>query len=332
MESSGLRPTRRGVLGVGAVTALALAAVVPTGGRVLASTSDDNDNDNDKDNEEIIERLRRLEEGHSARLGVFALDTVTGRRVAYRQDERFPMCSVFKTIAVAAVLRDLDRDGEFLAERIRYTEQDVTRSGYAPITGLPENVADGMTVADLCAAAVAHSDNTAANLLLRELGRRHGGHAGDGGHGEHGGPPAVTGFCRSIGDDVTRLDRLEPELNSAEPWRTTDTTSPRAIGRTYARLTLGDALAPRDRKRLTRWLLANTTSANRFRAGLPNDWILADKTGTGAYGTTNDVGVAQPPGRGPLVLAVLSTKRHADARADEPLVAEAAELLATTLT
>lgn len=299
-----LRPGRRGLLAGAAATAL--TAVLPAGGTAAAQGTDD---------EGITARLRALEQAHSARLGVFASDTVTGRTVRYRADELFPLCSTFKTITVAAVLRDLDRDGEFLAERIRYTERDVTASGYAPVTGLPANLADGMTVAELCAAAMDYSDNTAANLLLRELG----------------GPEAVTRFCRSIGDRVTRLDRWEPELNSAEPGRVADTSSPRAVGRTYARLALGDVLPPRQRERLTGWLLADRTGGNRFRAGLPKDWTIADKTGTGGYGTTNDVGITWPPGRGPIVLAVLSTKRDAAAAADEPLVAGAAALLAAAL-
>ncbi|MFI6448390.1 class A beta-lactamase [Kitasatospora sp. NPDC050543] len=299
-----LRSSRRGVLAGAAATALAV--VLPAGGRAFAQGTDD---------EGIAGQLRALEQAHSARLGVFACDTVTGRTVLHRADELFPMCSTFKTIAVAAILRDLDRDGEFLAKCIRYSEKDVTESGYAPITGLPENLVGGMTVADLCAAAIDHSDNTAANLLLRELG----------------GPGAVTRFCRSIGDEVTRLDRWEPDLNSAEPGRVTDTSSPRAIGRTYARLALGGALEPWDRERLTRWLLANTTSGGRFRAGLPEGWTTADKTGTGAFGTTNVVGVTWPPGRGSIVMAVLSTKFDATAPADELLVADAAALLAVAL-
>jgi beta-lactamase class A len=262
-------------------------------------------------------RFRALERTHSARLGVYAWDTATGSAVLHRADELFPMCSTFKTAAVAAVLRDLDRDGEFLASRIRYTESDVARSGYAPVTGLPENVARGMTVSDLCAAAIAHSDNTAANLLLRALG----------------GPHAVTRFCRSLGDGVTRLDRWEPDLNSAEPGRVTDTTGPRAIGRTYARLVLGEALPHADRARLTEWLRSNATGDRRLRAGLPKGWTVAEKTGTGSYGTANDVGVAWPSdGSPPVVMAVLTTKPvDATAPADEPLIAETAALLVSAL-
>lgn len=261
-------------------------------------------------------QLRALEREHGARLGAYAHDTATGRTVVYRADERFPMCSVFKTLGAAAVLRDLDRDGEFLARRIHYTAQDVKDSGYSPITRRPENLSGGMTVAELCEYAITYSDNTAANLLLRELG----------------GPTAVTRFCRSTGDRITRLDRWEPELNSAEPWRETDTTTPRAIGRTYARLVLGDALVHHDRRLFTEWLLANTTSGERLRAGLPADWRVADKTGGGDYGVNNNVGIAWPPRRPPVVLAVLTTKPAQDAPADNPLVARTARVLAEAMT
>lgn len=303
MEILGARPTRRAMLAIGAGAAL---ATVSTGTSAYASAPG---------GDEITGQLRGLEQEHSARLGVYARNTATGSTVLYRADERFPMCSVFKTLAAAAVLRDLDRGGEFLAKRIRYTAEDVKNSGYGPITGKPEHLAGGMTVGELCAATICYSDNAAANLLLRELG----------------GPTAITRFCRSIGDRTTRLDRWEPELNSAEPWRGSDTTSPRAIGQSYARLTLGNALTPHDRERLTGWLLANTTSGERFRAGLPAHWPVADKTGGGKYGTNNDVGITWTPDRSPIVLAVLTTQHEPEAPADNPLIAKTATLLASAL-
>lgn len=279
---------------------MALAAALPVGTASAASPT---------------AGLRALEREYGARLGVYALDTASGRSVVHRADELFPMCSVFKTLAAAAVLRDLDHDGAHLAKRIHYTLQDVTDAGGGSITEKPENIANGLTVAELCSAAIAQSDNAAGNLLLRELG----------------GPTAITRFCRSLGDRTTRLDRWEPALNSAEPSRVTDTTTPRAIGRTYARLALGDALNPGDRERLNRWLLSNTTSGDRLRAGLPKDWAVADKTGAGSYGTNNNVGIAWPPGRPPLVLAILSTMPEATAPRDNTLIARTAKLLADTL-
>jgi beta-lactamase class A len=295
--------TRRSLLVAGAAAALAGGSAVPVAARAGERRDD------------AVRSLRALERRHGARLGVFAWNTVSGETVRHRADERFPICSVAKTPVVAAVLRDLDRDGTFLAKVIRYGSDDVTRSGYAPVTGLAENPAQGMTVEDLCAATITHSDNTAMNLLVRELG----------------GPTAVTCFCRSIGDEVTRLDRWEPELNSAEPGRVTDTTSPLAIGKTYARLVLTRALAPADRERLTGWLLANTTGDNRIRAGLPESWTVAEKTGTGEYGTTNDVGVAWTPKGEPVVLAVLSTRPDPEASADELLLARATAVAAAAL-
>lgn len=308
MDVQGAGPSRRALLALGTGTALLTGFAAAAGGPAHAAERAGS----------VTRRLRELEREHAARLGVFARHTATGRTVVHRADELFPMCSVFKGLAAAAVLRDLDEDGEFLARRIRYTPEYVEKAGYGPETGKPENVAGGMTVEALCSASVAQSDNAAANLLLEALG----------------GPTAITRFCRSLGDRTTRLDRWEPELNSAEPGRVTDTTSPRAIGRTYARLLLGDALPSRDRARLTGWLVANTTNTGRFRAGLPADWILADKTGGGnEYGVANDVGVVWPPDGAPIVMAVLTTKPGSPAGPrDDELVAKTARLLAAALT
>lgn len=227
-------PSRRTVLTTAAAALAATATATPAIAAPSGATA----------------RLRALEEEHGGRLGVFAHNLATRRTIRHRADELFPMCSLFKTLAAAAVLRDLDRDGEVLARRIHYTEADLVQPASDTIL---EHLSDGMTIAKLSEIAITHSDNTAANLLLRELG----------------GPTAITRFARSLGDRVTRLDRWEPELNTAEPWRVTDTTSPAAIGRTYGRLVLGTALNHRDREQLTAWLLRNTTSTARFRAGLP---------------------------------------------------------------
>lgn len=129
-------------------------------------------------------------------MGVAALDTATGERISYRSDERFPMCSTFKLLAATAVLKNVDRGTERLDRWITYTQSDLLE--YAPVT--QANVSKGgMTVSDLCAAAVELSDNTAGNLLLAAIG----------------GPKGLTEFARSIGDPVTRLDRTEPTLNTA---------------------------------------------------------------------------------------------------------------------
>ncbi|MFI5527674.1 class A beta-lactamase [Kitasatospora sp. NPDC051853] len=292
-------PSRRQM--IGGAAAMGVAVLLPAG-RASAAQGGNG----------VTERLRALEQQHGARLGVYAHAADSGRTVRHRADELFPLCSTFKTLAVAAVLRDLDGP---LDRVIHYTAQEASDSGHAPVTGDPKNVASGLTIEQLCDATIRFSDNCAANLLLRELG----------------GPEAVTRLCRSLGDRVTRLDRWEPALNSAEPGRVTDTTSPRALARTNAKLVTGRALDRADRERLTAWLLGNTTGDERLRAGLPKDWRVAEKTGTGAYGTANDAGVAWPPGRGPVAITVLTTHQDPKATADAPLIAAAAAIVAEAL-
>ncbi|KUN09795.1 class A beta-lactamase [Streptomyces yokosukanensis] len=254
--------------------------------------------------------LAELERRHGARLGVYARNARTGRTVSHRAGERFAMCSTFKAFAAAAVLRDQTCRTP-LDTVIHYPPRDIL--AHSPRT--EEHVDTGMTVADLCAAAIQYSDNAAGNLLLRQIG----------------GPPGLTRFFRSLGDEASRLDRWEPDLNTAIPGDPRDTTTPGALGRSFERLTLGRALARADRERLVTWLKGNTTSGARFGAGLPRGWALADKTGTGDYGTANDIGVAWTTRGTPVLLTVLSTKSAQDATADDALVAEAARILARVL-
>ncbi|MGA5315518.1 class A beta-lactamase [Streptomyces pseudogriseolus] len=248
-------------------------------------------------------RLRALEREFGARLGVFAVDTGTGATVVHRADERFALCSTFKTLAAAAVVDH--RPGARLDERILYSTADLVT--YSPVT--EKHTGDGMTLRQLCDAAVRYSDNTAGNLLLRDIG----------------GPRGLTAYARRLGDRVTRLDHIEPELNSNPPGDPRDTTSPRAIAADYRALVLGDALPPAGRALLTDWLVRNTTGDRRIRAAVPRGWRVGDKTGGGEWGRGNDVAVLWPgAGRSPLVLSVLTERPDRAASPSDELVAEAA--------
>ena len=193
------------------------------------------------------------------------------------------MCSTFKLLAVAAVLARVDKGAEHLDRRIVFGPAVLLR--YAPITG--QHVGSpGMSVAELCAAAITVSDNTAANLLLTSMG----------------GPGAVTRFARSLGDTVTRLDRTEPDLNIASPGDIRDTTTPNTAIVTLQTLLLGNALSAVSRAQLIAWLRGCMTGAEKLRAGLPPGWSIGDKTGSGAQNETNDVGILYPPQRQPLLV------------------------------
>ncbi|NOJ48047.1 class A beta-lactamase [Bradyrhizobium archetypum] len=239
-------------------------------------------------NQRLIDEIKRLESESGGRLGVCVLDTATDTRHVHRGDERFPMCSTFKALAAAAILARVDAGKEQLTRRIIFDASALVV--YSPVT--EKHVGDGMTLAEICEAAVTRSDNTAGNLLLANIG----------------GPPGLTAFARSLGDQVTRLDRNEPSLNEALPDDPRDTTTPNAMASNLQALVLGTtALSTSSREQLTAWLVSNKTGDARLRAGFAKDWRVGDKTGSGARGTANDVAVVWPPGKAPIVIATYLT-------------------------
>ncbi|MDN7999231.1 class A beta-lactamase PEN-A22 [Burkholderia multivorans] len=252
-----------------------------------------------------------LERAAGGRLGVCAIDTATGRRALHRADERFPFCSTFKAMLGAAVLAQSVAHPGLLQQRVTYGRSDLVN--YSPVT--ERHVDTGMTVAELCAATIQYSDNTAANELMKRIG----------------GPAAVTAYARSIGDDTFRLDRWETELNTALPGDLRDTTTPAAMAASLRVLVLGDALPAAQRAQLIEWLRGNKVGDKRIRAGVPTAWRVGDKTGTGDYGTTNDAGVLWPPSRAPIVLAVYYTQARADAKAKDDVIAAATRIAIATL-
>jgi beta-lactamase class A len=254
--------------------------------------------------------LADLEVRLGGRLGVAVLDPDRRTHIGRRQDERFPMCSTFKALAVSHVLARVDRGEEQLDRRVIVHPRDLVGGSITEkrIGG------SGMTIAELCEAALTVSDNTAANLLLSTVG----------------GPAALTAFLRSIGDEVTRLDRIEPALNEAIPGDPRDTTTPAAMVETLRGLVLGTTLSDESRARLTAWLVANKTGNARIRAGVPRTWRVADKTGTGNHGSTNDIAVLWPPSREPIVLAIYFTQVSAKPADCDRVVADAARLVSAT--
>ncbi len=239
--------------------------------------------------DDLTTRFTAIEKETGGRLGIGGLDTGTGLRFGHRAQERFAMCSTFKLLAASALLARVDHGKADLNRRIRFAASDVIDN--SPITK-DHSGGNGMTLAELCAAALDYSDNTAANLILATLG----------------GPHAVTAYARTIGDRVTRLDRTEPTLNEATPGDPRDTTTPAAMAANLRTLLLGKALSPASRDQLTRWIIGNKTGDARLRAGYPRDWRIGDKTGSGDHGTANDIAIAWPPGRKPIIVAVYLTE------------------------
>ena len=248
----------------------------------------------------------------SARIGVAVLDTETGKTWTHRADERFPLNSTFKAFLCAALLEKGEQGDLQPEHRVKIRKEDLVT--YSPVTEKKIG-SGGMTYLELCDAAITISDNAAANLVLEAVG----------------GPQGLTEYLRSIGDTITRLDRAEPTLNEGQPGDDRDTTTPAAAVATLHKLVLGDALSPTARTRLTDWLLDNQVGKATLRAGLPEEWPVADKTGAGGNGSRNNIGVIWPDDRKPVVIAVYITQTAASFDDRNKAIADIAAALADSL-
>ena len=250
-----------------------------------------------------------LEKSSDGMLGVAAIDTGSNEKLNYNGNKRFPFCSTFKFMLAAAILKKSQVNHGLLEKKLHYTKQDLI--GWSPITR--KNLSGGMTVKQLCRAAITQSDNAAANLLMRLLG----------------GPQAVTRFARSIGDKHFNLVRWETALNTAIPGDVRDTTTPLSMTNSLKAIVFGGVLTTKNKQLIKSWLLENETGAKRIRAGAPRGWVIGDKTGTGDYGSTNDIGIIWPPKCNPIVISLYFTRHKKHAAIDEKTLVEATRLILT---
>lgn len=263
--------------------------------------------------DQIFQTLRTLEKRLDARIGLAVMDSETGRNWNYRSDERFPMTSTFKALACAAILYRVDQQQENLSRKVVFSNRDLVT--YSPVTekysGEP-----GMTIGALCDATMSLSDNTAGNLILDALG----------------GPDGVTTFLRGMGDEITRLDRREPNLNEGIPGDVRDTTTPAAIAQDLHGLVLGSVLSEKSRKQLKDWLVGNQVGGPLIRSGMPETWIIGDRTGAGGYGSRANIGVVWPTGQKPVVVAIYITETTASFDARNAAIAEIGGAIADSVT
>ncbi len=247
----------------------------------------------------------KIESDYGVKLGVYAYDTETNKEITYNADERFAYCSTSKALLAGSILEKYPVDK--LKEVIQYEEKDLL--SYAPVT--KDNLNKGMTIEELCEAAVRLSDNTAANLLFNLIG----------------GPSGFKESLNKLGDNVTEPERIEPELNSAIPGEIRDTSTPRQLALDLKEYISGNILTDDKKAIFIDWMSGNSTGDNLIRAGAPNEWIVADKSGAGDYGTRNDIAIVTPPNGKPIFLAILSNKNEKDAKYDDETIAEASKVV-----
>lgn len=260
----------------------------------------------------LSHKFAEIETRLGARLGATIVDTHTGKRWMHRSDERFPLTSTFKAFACAGLLARIDANEEDPDRLVVFQKSDLV--SYSPVTEMRVG-SEGMTLFELCEAATSMSDNSAANMVLDSLG----------------GPAGFTKFMRSIGDDITRLDRKETDLNEAAPGDPRDTTSPNAIAKSLQDLILGDKLSLHSRTQLESWLVGNQVGGPLLRAGLPEDWRIADRSGAGGHGSRSIVAVIWPPQRKPVVVAIYITGTEASIDVRNAAIAEIGRTLVKSL-
>lgn len=259
--------------------------------------------------DEIDRQIGRLEKDIGGRIGVSAIDTETNISFGYRETESFPLCSTFKVLAAGFVLARVDAGKENLERRVVYDKDKLVT--YSPET--EQHVGgEGMSIGELCKAAITLSDNTAGNLLLESFD----------------GPKELTNWLRTLGDGSTRLDRWEPDLNEAKRGDPQDTTTPDAMLDTLGNMTLGSVLSEPSQNKLVEWMVGSTTGGARLRAGLPDDWKIGDKTGTGRNGSAADIAIMWPPGHGPILVTTYVAEAKVPVSEINPIFAEVGRIVA----
>lgn len=256
---------------------------------------------------QLTQSVKDIESDWQGRIGVYAYDIYGSFTFGYREQERFPLCSSFKSLLAAAILQKSQHQLLNLDTSIDFSERDL--EFWSPIT--EENHAEGMTIGQLAQAALQYSDNGATNILLERY---------------IGGPKGMNTFMKSIGDEDFRLDRWELELNTAIPGDERDTSTPKSMATSIGKLSFGNVLSASHQELFHDWLIGNTTGDNRIRAAVPKQWQVGDKTGTcGAYGAASDVAVIWREKASPLVIAIYTHKSEPSAKHSDKIIAEVAK-------
>ena len=236
----------------------------------------------------VEEQIRQSEKTLSAQISVAILNPQMGEMWSYKGDERVPVTSTFKTLLCAKLLQDADNQLRSLNDKVKIEQTMLVE--YSPV--IEKSVGEYVTLGQACAATMQTSDNTAANIVLERFG----------------GPAALTAFIRSYGDQVTRLDRFETQLNEGVPGDVRDTTSARAMAHSINQLLFADVLSASARKQLIQWMKENTVTANLLRSVLPEGWSIADRSGAGGYGARSINAVVWTPKPWIIAIYVANTK------------------------
>ena len=199
--------------------------------------------------------------------------------------------STFKTLACAKLLADVEKELQSFDTSAVITKNAIIT--WSPVT--EKLIGENISLKQACSATMIMSDNTAANIVLTGIN----------------GPEALTKFMRSIGDKVTRLDRIEPDLNEALDGDKRDTTTPNAIVKSLHSLLFGDVLSEPSKIQLKQWMIDNKVTGSLLRSVLPENWSIADRSGAGGYGSRGITAVVWSKMRSPIIISIYLTQTDA---------------------
>lgn len=250
----------------------------------------------------VESKIREIEKRYNCRAGAAVLNTQTETLWSFNGSLRFPMMSTFKTLACANLLYNADSGKKDLNSKVAIEKNSIVE--WSPVT--EKKAGMEFTLEEACSAAMIMSDNTAANIVLENTG----------------GPEALTFFMRSIGDQYTRLDRTEPELNEAAQGDIRDTTTPEQMVKTLNMLLFGNILSDESKRKLKDWMIKNKVADSLLRSVLPPGWYIADRSGSGGNGSRGITAVVWSDSRPPLIISIYITRSDGSFEERSKAVAE----------
>jgi len=239
----------------------------------------------------ITEKIKQVEQKLGARVGVSVFDIGANESWNYNGDDKFPLMSTFKALACAKLLADVEKGIQSFDTSMVIKESSLI--AWSPVA--EKRIGEKMNLKQACSAAMLMSDNTATNIVLTGIK----------------GPKALTQFMRSMGDNVTRLDRIEPDLNEALDGDERDTTTPNAMVKSLHKLLFGDVLSHDSKQQLKQWMIDNKVTGSLLRSVLPKNWSIADRSGSGGFGSRGITAVVWSEQHAPIIISIYLTQTSA---------------------
>lgn len=259
---------------------------------------------------ELRDRIEQISQAALGRVGVKATVLETGESVTLNGNQQFPMQSVYKFPIAMAVLARVDQGKLKLDQKIRVETSDVLQG-----SRILDLKSQGMefSLAQLLKYMVSESDNTASDVLLKQVGE----------------PRIVTEYLRGLGVNDIVVANTEKELAQDTAVQYRNYATPDAAVVLLRAFHEGKGLSKSSQALLLQLMTETTTGPKRIKGLLPEGTVVAHKTGTsstvnGVTAATNDVGLVTLPNGRHMAIAVFVSDSAANDAVREEVIAKVA--------